>query len=59
MNFIYCLNESDKDKLIAQGYNMLQETHIGDKPVWVFYNTNNKKLDFNSKDIIYTNKLNF
>lgn len=49
--FIYVMDEGDKDKLIARGFQLLKYNgrKVGDGAVWVFYM--DKNLTFAENDI--------
>lgn len=57
--FIYVFSESEREKLILNGYKFICKNQIGDKFAYVFENDN--KLNFNKLNIkVYkTNKLYF
>ena len=58
-NFIMCFTEDTKNKLIGQGYELLNEINNNNKTIYYFKNNNslNKKLIFSKNEIIYTNKM--
>ena len=58
-NFIMCFTEDVKNKLIGQGYELLNEINNNNKTIYYFKNNNslNKKLTFSKNEIIYTNKM--
>lgn len=58
-NFIMCFTEDVKNKLIGQGYELLNEINNNNKTIYYFKNDNslNKKLKFSKNEIIYTNKM--
>ena len=58
-NFIMCFTEDVKNKLIGQGYELLNEINNNNKTIYYFKNDNslNKKLTFSKNEIIYTNKM--
>ena len=58
-NFIMCFTEDTKNKLIGQGYELLNEINNNNKTIYYFKNNNslNKKLTFSKNEIIYTNKM--
>lgn len=60
--FLYCLDKTLTDKLKSEGFLLLNETIINNKPAWVFVIDNSKQLNFNKLDknkVLLTNKLNF
>ena len=58
-NLIMCFTEDVKNKLIGQGYELLNEINNNNKTIYYFKNNNslNKKLTFSKNEIIYTNKM--
>jgi hypothetical protein len=60
---MYVIDKELAEKFKVEGYNLLQETNIGNTPTWVFsLNNNYNKLNFENLDrkkILLTNKLNF
>lgn len=47
--FIYVFSESEKDKLLLNGYKFICKNNIGDKIAYVF--ENNNKLNFEKEKI--------
>lgn len=57
-NFILCFKEDIKNKLIAQGYNLMKESVLpSGKAVFIFQNQIGKQLNFAKDEIAYTNKM--
>ena len=57
-NFILCFKEDIKNKLIAQGYNLMKESVLpSGKAVFIFQNQIGKQLNFAKDEIDYTNKM--
>ena len=58
-NFIMCFTEDTKNKLIGQGYELLNEINNNNKTIYYFKNDDslNNKLTFSKNEIIYTNKM--
>ena len=58
-NFIMCFTEDVKNKLIGQGYELLNEINNNNKTIYYFKNDDslNNKLTFSKNEIIYTNKM--
>lgn len=54
MNFIKCSNKEIIEKLKKLGYQVIEET----SNYTTFLNPDGKKLDFDDKKVVYTNKLN-
>lgn len=53
-----CFEEDVKNKLIAQGYNLMQESALPNgKAVFIFQNQIEKQLNFAKDEIAYTNKM--
>lgn len=62
--FMYVIDKTLAKKYQNEGFNLLQQTQIGDKPTWIFSITNekDKNLNFESLDkskVLFTNKLMF
>ena len=56
--FILCFKEDIKNKLIAQGYNLMKESVLpSGKAVFIFQNQIEKQLNFAKDEIAYTNKM--
>nr|DAQ97682.1 MAG TPA: hypothetical protein [Caudoviricetes sp.] len=53
-----CFKEDIKNKLIAQGYNLMKESVLPNgKTVFIFQNQIGKQLNFAKDEIAYTNKM--
>lgn len=53
-----CFEEDVKNKLIAQGYNLMQESALPNgKAVFIFQNKIGKQLNFAKDEVAYTNKM--
>ena len=57
-NFIMCFTEEIKDKLIKEGYELLNiiDNHDNQK-LYYFKNKINNKINFSKNEIICTNKM--
>ena len=58
MKFIYAYDNETKEKLLDEGYKLMTTQILNDKKVFVFLN-NGKKLNFESENVKFTNKLMF
>ena len=58
MKFIYAYDNETKEKLLDKGYKLMTTQILNDKKVFVFLN-NGKKLNFESENVKFTNKLMF
>lgn len=62
-NIMYVIDKDMAKKFKSEGYNLLQETNIGNTPTWIFSIKNDcDKLNFEQADkskILFTNRLNF
>ena len=57
-NFIMCFTEEIKDKLIKEGYELLNSIDNNDnQKLYYFKNKINNKINFSKNEIIYTNKM--
>lgn len=58
MKFIYVYDVETKEKLMDSGYKLMTTQIINDRKTFVFLN-NGKKLNFESENVKFTNKLMF
>ena len=58
MKFIYAYDNETKEKLLDKGYKLMTTQLINEKETFVFLN-NGKKLNFESENVKFTNKLMF
>lgn len=58
MKFIYVYDNETKKKLLDNNYKLMATQIINDKETFVFLN-NGKKLNFESENVKFTNKLMF
>ena len=58
MKFIYAYDNETKEKLMDNGYKLITAQIINDEETFVFLN-NGKKLNFESENVKFTNKLMF
>ena len=58
MKFIYAYDNETKEKLLDNGYKLMTIQLINDKETFIFLN-NGKKLNFESENVKFTNKLMF
>ena len=56
-NFIMCFTEEIKDKLIKEGYELLNIIDNDNQKLYYFKNKINNKINFSKNEIIYTNKM--
>ena len=56
-NFIMCFTEETKDKLIKEGYELLNIIDNDNQKLYYFKNKINNKINFSKNEIIYTNKM--
>ena len=56
-NFIMCFTEKTKDKLIKEGYELLNIIDNDNQKLYYFKNKINNKINFSKNEIIYTNKM--
>ena len=57
-NFIMCFTEEIKDRLIKEGYELLNIIDNNDnQKLYYFKNKINNKINFSKNEIIYTNKM--
>lgn len=56
MNFIYCYDESTKEKLINNGFDFMNETNYKGKKAYLFINNGNK-INFTNENIEFSNKM--
>ena len=56
-NFIMCFTEEIKDKLIKEGYELLNIIDNDNQKLYYFKNKINDKINFSKNEIIYTNKM--
>lgn len=62
MNFIYALNEKDKEELLSKGFNLINKQNINNESVYVFENDKNHMSTFSKKDkgrFLFSNKMFF
>lgn len=57
MKFIMCFSEETKERLIRNGYKLLNEVKTGSKTIYFFKNEIDSKLTFSKDEVVYTNKL--
>ena len=58
VKFIYAYDNETKEKLMGNNYKLMTTQILNDKKVFVFLN-NGKKLNFESENVKFTNKLMF
>lgn len=58
MKFIYAYDNETKEKLLDEGYKLMTTQIINSKETFIFLN-NGKKLNFESENVKFTNKLMF
>ena len=56
-NFIMWFTEETKDKLIKEGYELLNIIDNDNQKLYYFKNKINNKINFSKNEIIYTNKM--
>ena len=56
-NFIMCFTEEIKDRLIKEGYELLNIIDNDNQKLYYFKNKINNKINFSKNEIIYTNKM--
>ena len=56
-NFIMCFTEEIKDKLIKEGYELLNIIDNDNQKLYYFKNNINNKINFSKNEIVYTNKM--
>ena len=56
--FIYCFDDSTKEKLLKNGYDFMKEVAFENKVASLFINNGNK-LNFSNNEVVYSNKLKF
>ena len=56
-NFIMCFTEKTKDKLIKEGYELLNIIDNDNQKLYYFKNKINNKINFSKNEIICTNKM--
>ena len=56
-NFIMCFTEEIKDKLIKEGYELLNIIDNDNQKLYYFKNKINNKINFSKNEIVYTNKM--
>ena len=52
-----CFSELTKERLIRNGYKLLNEVKTGSKTIYYFKNEIDSKLTFSKDEVVYTNKL--
>ena len=58
--FIYCIDESIKEKLIKKGYKLINENKTSNKKVWIFENKGDCNFSQEDKSkLFFTNRLTF
>ena len=56
-NFIMCFTEEIKDKLIKEGYELLNIIDNDNQKLYYFKNKINNKINFSKNEIVCTNKM--
>ena len=56
-NFIMCFTEETKDKLIKEGYDLLNIIDNDNQKLYYFKNKINNKINFSKNEIVCTNKM--
>ena len=56
-NFIMCFTEETKDKLIKEGYELLNIIDNDNQKLYYFKNKINNKINFSKNEIVCTNKM--
>ena len=56
-NFIMCFTEEIKDKLIKEGYELLNIIDNDNQKLYYFKNKINNKINFSKNEILCTNKM--
>ena len=56
-NFIMCFTEETKDKLIKEGYELLNIIDNDNQKLYYFKNKINNKINFGKNEILCTNKM--
>ena len=56
-NFIMCFTEETTDKLIKEGYELLNIIDNDNQKLYYFKNKINNKINFSKNEIVCTNKM--
>ena len=56
-NFIICFSSETKNKLINNGYKLLNEQKSKNGTMYYLKNNKDNKLNFSKNEVIYTNKM--
>ena len=56
-NFIMCFTEEIKDKLIKEGYELLNIIDNDNQKLYYFKNKTNNKINFSKNEIVCTNRM--
>ena len=56
-NFIICFSSETKNKLIKEGYELLNIIDNDNQNLYYFKNKLNNKINFSKNEVIYTNKM--
>lgn len=60
MNFIYCFDDESKDKLLLKGFELINNSvNYNGKKAFLFINNKETKLNFDTLNAEYSNKLTF
>lgn len=57
--FLYCFNAEEKDKLINKGMKLIKEDYMSKQKAYVFLFDKNIKFNFDNKNFILSNKMNY